>query len=131
MLFRSCLRDVSERATEALLHAVEKRVLERFAADAPVEAVLEALLDVAAAQPGHWRFAVQSLEPAIGRLVHGAAPRLPREFVVAMDGVPAEEPGYGSCAAALQDDGEVWIEHVASDLRWTHRAEAEIGRAHV
>lgn len=123
-VFIVCLRDVSDRTTRALADAMEKRLLEKFAVDAPLEAVLEAMLAAVASATPQWRFAVQYLEPASGTLIHGVAPQLAREFVMAMDGIPVEEPGFGSCAAALQADEEVWMPDVATELRWTHRAAA-------
>ena len=121
-VFIVCLRDVSQRTAAAALAAAERILLEHLAADSPLERSLEAMLLAAGASVAGCRFAVQYFNPATGRLQHGVAPQLAREFLAAMDGVPVGEPGYGSCASALAHRGVVWVDDVASDERWEHRA---------
>jgi diguanylate cyclase (GGDEF)-like protein/PAS domain S-box-containing protein len=123
-VFIVCLRDITRRTAEAELAAAERILLEHLAADSPLERSLEAMLVAAGASVGGCRFAVQYFNSATGRLQHGVAPQLAREFLAAMDGVPMGEPGYGSCASALAHRDVVWVKDVASDERWEHRAEA-------
>jgi diguanylate cyclase (GGDEF)-like protein/PAS domain S-box-containing protein len=123
-VFILCLRDVSSRATEAALAMAERTLLEQLASDASLERSLAALLEAGAGALPGCRLALQVFNAANGRLQHGVAPRLARTFLAAMDGVPVGEAGYGSCAAALAHRDAVWVEDVATDERWTHRAEA-------
>ncbi|MFM7067242.1 MAG: PAS domain S-box protein, partial [Gammaproteobacteria bacterium] len=123
-VFILCLRDVSDRAVQAAENAAEKVILDKLATRASLEQALEAMLAALAPAMPDWRFAIQYLDAARGRLLHGVAPRLARAFVAAMDDLPAEAAGHGSGTAALRAAGEVWIADVLQDERWAHRAEA-------
>ncbi|WP_165220772.1 hybrid sensor histidine kinase/response regulator [Aquisphaera insulae] len=78
----------------------QKEVLERIARGEPLRMVLDALcriVEANAAEPV--RAAILLVDPDGSRLVTGAAPSLPEEYLRAIDGGPID-PWIGTCSAA-------------------------------
>jgi PAS domain S-box-containing protein len=108
--------DVTERKrTEALL-AGEKLLLEMIAAGESLRGVLDALCRTVEAQ-GDDGMLCSVLLVEGGRLVDGAAPSLPREYVEAIDGLVIG-PEAGSCGTAAHHRHPVIVEDVARDPLW-------------
>ncbi len=111
------LEDVSAQARARALQHAEQDVLEQIASGAPLGEVLTAL--------------VRSIEklapPAIASIVlldetgtrsrHGAAPSLPVEYNVAIDGAPIG-PRAGSCGTAAFERRTVFVTDIDTDPLW-------------
>ena len=97
-LVRGSITDISERRRAEAHADGERRVLERLASSAPLEAVLGAITVVVEGLHLGDHAAIRLLDED-GLLRHAVAPRLPREFCAAMDEVPVALR-YGSCAPA-------------------------------
>jgi two-component system, cell cycle sensor histidine kinase and response regulator CckA len=116
-LFTGYIRDLSERKrTEALL-AGERKLLEMIAAGIELTKVLDSLCGIVEAQTEGMLCSVLLLDPDGVHLRHGAAPSLPEEYVMAIDGI-AIGPSVGSCGtAAYRKEGVVVID-IATDPLW-------------
>ena len=122
-LVRGSITDITERKRAELVAAGERRVLERLASNASLEAALEAIADVIEkVQPG----ALCAIRLVAGdRLQHVVAPRLPREYCAAMDEVPIGLR-FGSCAAAVYLSRQVICADIAKDAYWEYRRAAAL-----
>ena len=116
-LLRASITDITERKRAEAIAAGERRVFEKIAANAPLDAVFEAIGDLLENALPASRCALNRLDAAAGVLRFAVVPRLPREFVVAMDCVPTI-PGYGSCAAAAARGEAVIAADIATDPVW-------------
>jgi len=112
--------DITElRRTEAL-RAGEARVLERVAADAPLEETLATLARVFEDQADGMLASVLLVEGGVVR--HAAAPSLPEPWTRLVDGQPIG-PGRGSCGTAAYSRQPVIVTDIASDPRWARYRE--------
>lgn len=111
--------DVTERKQNEALVAGQRKALEMIATGAPLPEILEHLLNVLEAQSPEMVCSILLFDADQGRLRHGAAPRLPREFVAAVDGM-CVGPEVGSCGTAVFERTPVLAENIATDPRWTH-----------
>ena len=115
------LRDVTERSRGRLIAAGERRVFEKISANAPLEAVLQAIADVIERAVPGGRCAIDLLDAENRCLRHGVAPRLPREFVAAMDRSPVGLAA-GSSAAAVHLGRRVLTPDIDAAPCWESRA---------
>ena len=121
-LIRASITDISERKRAEAIAAGERRVFEKIAANAPLQAVLEAIAEVIErAMPASF-CAINLLDREHQTLNFGVASSLPREFIVAMDGVPVG-PRLGSCAAAVDSARPVLVADIDVDPVWEFRRE--------
>ena len=119
-LIRASITDITERKRAEAIAAGERRVFEKIAANAPLQAVLEAIAEVIErAMPASF-CAINLLDRERQTLNFGVATSLPREFIVAMDGVPVG-PQLGSCAAAVESARPVLVADIDVDPVWEHR----------
>jgi diguanylate cyclase (GGDEF)-like protein/PAS domain S-box-containing protein len=122
-LIRASITDIAERKRAEAIAAGERRVFEKIAANLPLPTVLEALIEVIERALAESRCAISLLDAEGRSLAIGAAPRLPRAFVAAMDGVPVGTR-CGSCALAAQRSEPVIAADIATDAHWESRREA-------
>jgi PAS domain S-box-containing protein len=94
----------------------QKQILEMIARDAPLPKTLEALLRLTEAQSPEMFSSILLLDDT-GRLRHGAAPRLPAEFLQSFDGLHIG-PKMGSCGTAAFRREPVIVEDIASSPLW-------------
>ena len=124
-LIRASIIDIAERKRAEAIAAGERRVFEKIAANSPLPAVLDSITEVLERVMLDSFGAVSLLEPDRLVLTVGSAPRLPRAFVAAMDGVPVGTR-FGSCAAAAYLAQPVMVPDVGTDARWEYRREAAL-----
>jgi diguanylate cyclase (GGDEF)-like protein/PAS domain S-box-containing protein len=118
-----CIRDITERKRGDAIAAGERRVFEKIAANAPLLSVLEAIAEVIERVIEGSYCAINLLDKE-GQVVRfGVAPRLPREFVAAMDHAPVGIR-FGSCAAAVYLSRQVTVADIETDALWEYRREA-------
>jgi len=122
-LIRASITDITERKRAEAIAAGERRVFEKIAANAPLQAVLEAISEVIERVMPASFCAINLLDQERRTLSFRVASRLPREFVVAMDGAPAGLR-FGSCAAAAHLARPVVIADVGTDPVWEYRRDA-------
>jgi diguanylate cyclase (GGDEF)-like protein/PAS domain S-box-containing protein len=122
-LIRASITDITERKRGDAIAAGERRVFEKIAANAPLLSVLEAIAEVIERVISDSYCAINLLDKE-GQVVRfGVAPRLPREFVVAMDHAPVGIR-FGSCAAAVYLSRQVTVADIETDALWEYRREA-------
>ena len=111
-------RDITEqKRLEALRHS-QRQVLEMIASGASVRQTLDGLLRAVEAQSPELLTSILLLDPDGVHLRHGAAPSLPLEYVLAIDGVTIG-PRVGSCGTAAFRREGVFVADIASDPLWT------------
>jgi diguanylate cyclase (GGDEF)-like protein/PAS domain S-box-containing protein len=120
-LIRASITDITERKRADAIAAGERRVFEKIAANAPLSTALQSICELIE------RVVPESFS-AISLLDHetlnfGAAPKLPREFVAAMDNAPIGIR-YGSCAAAVYLARQITVADIETDALWEFRREA-------
>jgi len=123
-LVRGSITDIADRKRAEIYATGERRVLERLASNATLEAALEAISDVVEKMHVGDRCAIRLLDDR-GTLRHVVASKLPREFCAAMDEVPVGLR-FGSCAAAAYLGRLVIVADIATDPFWEHRREAAL-----
>jgi diguanylate cyclase (GGDEF)-like protein/PAS domain S-box-containing protein len=122
-LIRASITDITERKRGDAIAAGERRVFEKIAANAPLLSVLEAIAGVIERVIEGSYCAINLLDKE-GQVVRfGVAPRLPREFVAAMDHAPVGIR-FGSCAAAVYLSRQVTVADIETDALWEYRREA-------
>jgi formate hydrogenlyase transcriptional activator len=104
------------RWSEALL-AGEKRVLEMIAKGEALPRILDALCRVVEEQSSGMLSSCLLLDANGTHLRHGAAPRLPKRYLDAIDGV-AIGPTGGSCITAAYRAAPVVVSDIAVDPLW-------------
>jgi diguanylate cyclase (GGDEF)-like protein/PAS domain S-box-containing protein len=124
-LIRASITDISARKRGEAIAAGERRVFEKIAANASLQAVLESIAQFIehVLRGSYCAIHLRDAEQEILSL--DVAPRLPREFVMAMDGVPISLR-YGSCAAAAYLQRPVHVENIATDVSWEFRRAAAL-----
>ena len=123
-LVRGSITDISERKRAEVYAAGERRVLERLASNAPLEAALEAITDVVERLHAGDRCTIRLLDED-GMLRHVVARNLPREFCQALHEVPVDLR-FGSCAAAVYLARQVIVADISTDPFWEYRREAAL-----
>ncbi len=107
---------LSERDAQALLDR-QVEVLELIARAAPLHDVLHEILTSLEDLMEDGRCSVLLLDREQGTLHHGAAPRLPHDYVAAIDGLSIGD-GAGSCGSAAALNAPVIATDVRTDPRW-------------
>jgi len=124
-LIRASITDIAARKRGEAIAAGERRVFEKIAANASLDAVLEAIAEVIERVMPSAKCAINLLDGDRGTLNFGVAPSLPRDFIVAMDGAPVSMR-YGSCSAAVYLARPVLVADIAQDVSWEYRREAAL-----
>ena len=118
-----CVRDSTERKRADAIAAGERRVFEKIAANAPLSEALEAIAEVIERVVQGSYCAINLLDPEHRVLSFGAAPRLPRAFLLAMDRAPVGLR-FGSCSAAVHLARQITVSDIEADPLWECRREA-------
>lgn len=95
----------------------QSRILQRLAANAPLNEILKRLVLLIEAQSPGMVCSVVLLSEDGDHIRHGAAPSLPKEYVEAIDGEPIG-PKHGSCGTAMYRGEPVCVTDIASDPLW-------------
>ena len=114
---RRLRRDAAGSKQAGRLLAGEKHLLEIVAQGQPLEAILTALCRLFEQLCPGSLTSILLLEPATGRLWHGAAPSLPLEYTEAING-GLIGPSAGSCGTAAYRAEPVIVRDIASDPLW-------------
>jgi PAS domain S-box-containing protein len=110
-------RDITERKKNAALLSDQMRVLEMIARGAPLHATLDALLRAIETQAADMFCSILLLDTDGLHIRHGAAPRLPEEYLRQIDGAAIGE-GAGSCGIAAFQGASVVVKDIAVDPLW-------------
>jgi two-component sensor histidine kinase len=106
------------RSTELL--ESERNILQRIAAGAPLDSVLEDLIRVVERPSGGEMLGSILLLSEDGKhLLHGAAPSLPCEYSAAIHGTEIG-PRVGSCGTAAFTGKPVYVTDISNDPLWTN-----------
>jgi len=112
-------KDVTSRhRRESFIHA-QMHIMERIAAGAPLDEILVAVIEVAESQDTRIRGSVLLLDAETHCLYHGAAPKLPQEFIEAINGVKIG-PDVGSCGTAAYLGQPIIVPDISSDPLWAN-----------
>ena len=122
-LLRASIIDITERKRADAIASGERRVFEKIAANAPLNAALEAICELIERAVPESCCAINLLDREKQALSFGVAPHLPREFVQAMDFAPIGIR-FGSCSAAVYLSRLVTVADIETDALWEYRREA-------
>ena len=112
-------RDHTEMHRVEQMDAAQRRILTAIASGQPLTEVLDAIVLAYEAQRSDALCSVLLLRG--GRLYHGAAPHLPRQYAKAIDGVVIG-PEVGSCGTAAWRRERVIVTDIATDPLWQYHA---------
>ncbi len=115
--FVTTYTDVTERKRAEVLRDGQAQVLQMIATSAPLEDVLDCLIDLIESQLRGIVGSVLLLDEDGNRLRHGAAPSLPEAFSKAIDGVRIG-PKVGSCGTAAYRREAVIVADIMRDPLW-------------
>ena len=112
-----CLVDLSRLKFIEALSAAENELLQMVATGQPLKIVLERLTCLIEAQ-FDGLFCTVLLLDLDGRHIRvGAGPRMPADYMQALDGYEIG-PSVGSCGTAMHDDRTVIVTDIATDPLW-------------
>jgi diguanylate cyclase (GGDEF)-like protein len=109
--------DITERKLANVLHEEQAHLLEMIAARAPLEHVLDRLIQLIESQLPNVFGSLLLLDKDGVRLRHGAAPSLPSAYTKAIDGASIG-PSVGSCGTAAYRRETVVVADIMSDPLW-------------
>jgi diguanylate cyclase (GGDEF)-like protein/PAS domain S-box-containing protein len=112
-------KDITSRHRRESFTNAQMHIMERIAAGAPLDEILVAVIDVAESHDARIRGSVLLLDAQTRRLYHGAAPKLPQEFIDAINGVEIG-PAVGSCGTAAYLGQAIIVEDISSDPLWAN-----------
>jgi PAS domain S-box-containing protein len=115
--FIGTVMDVTEPKRAEALRDGESRILEMIARDAPLEEILEKLVQVVEAQFAGLLCSVLLLDEDGQHMRHGAAPSLPTAYTKAIDGL-CIGPKAGSCGTAMYRREPVVVTDILQDALW-------------
>jgi diguanylate cyclase (GGDEF)-like protein/PAS domain S-box-containing protein len=124
-LIRASITDITERKRAEAIAAGERRIFEKIAGNASLSATLESICELIERVMADSCCAINLLDHERQVLNFGVAPKLPREFVAAMDGAPIGIR-YGSCAAAVYLTRQVTVADIETDALWEFRRDAAL-----
>ena len=128
-LFNVVLRDITERRRAEVLHAGQALILEMIAVGAPMEKTLNnLLLLIESLSTNGIICSILFLDEDGIHARHGAAPSLPDDYKMQIDGL-AIGPKVGSCGTAMYRQKPVIVTDIAKDPLWADYRElaAEFG----
>ncbi|WP_425400159.1 PAS domain S-box protein [Aeoliella sp.] len=109
--------DVHERKQAEEFRAAQIRVLEMITSEQPLEAILTELVTYIESQVAGAIGSILLVDNDGKRLRHGAAPRLPKEYNEAIDGIEIG-PNVGSCGTAAYHGRQILVDDIQSDPLW-------------
>ncbi len=117
--FPGVLVDINEQKRAEDLRALQTRLLELAVTDAPLETLLEMLIDtVEAVSATGMLGSILLLDPDERHLRHGAGPSLPKPYIDAIDGIEIG-PRVGSCGTAAHTREPVYVADITTDPLWS------------
>jgi diguanylate cyclase (GGDEF)-like protein/PAS domain S-box-containing protein len=114
------LRDVSERHRIEQFHLAQTEILERIAANAPLQDIMDTVVHLAEAQSSESRCAILLMDRSGRRLTLGSAPHLPKPYLQAVEGMEIGSSA-GSCGTAAYEGRTVIVADIESDPLWDSR----------
>jgi PAS domain S-box-containing protein len=117
IIWYGLLSDITERKRAEALSEGQRKVLEMIAGGVSLKETLDTLLQVIEQHSPDLHCSILLLDAAGIHLRHGSAPRLPLEYVLALDSI-AIGPNVGSCGTAAYRGEAVFVEDIASDPLW-------------
>ena len=117
VFMRQSEKEMARRKAAEVALAEQKQILEMIANDAPLAKTLEKLLQYTEAESPDMLSSILLLDED-GRLHHGAAPRLPEDYLRGIDGM-AIGPQVGSCGTAAFRREAVIVEDIQASPLWT------------
>ncbi|WP_460837629.1 sensor domain-containing protein [Noviherbaspirillum agri] len=118
-LYAAIMRDITERKKSQLLCTGQNKLLEMIALGAPVEEVLDRLIQLIESQSPGMLGSVLLLDDDGIHVRHGAAPNLPSGFITAINGRPIG-PTAGSCGTAMYTGKAVIVTDILTDPLWAN-----------
>jgi len=115
------VQEITERKRAEALMDGQRRILEKIARRVPLSQVLEDLARVVEEQDPGLICSVHLIDGDGTRLLAGAGPSLPAEYMRAMDGAPIVPPDAGPCCLAIHAQKDVLVPDIAADERWSMR----------
>ncbi|MFC7517340.1 EAL domain-containing protein [Herbaspirillum sp. GCM10030257] len=112
-------KDITSRHRRELFTNAQMRIMERIAAGASLYEILIAVIDLAESQSTRITCSVLLLDAETRRLRHGAAPKLPKEFIDGTDGAEIG-PDVGSCGTAAYLGQPVIVADISTDPLWVN-----------
>lgn len=116
-VFVAFVVDISERKRQVSLAKSRNRVYKQMATSAPLEEVLETIVNGVEAYYPEMICSILLLDEAGKCLVNGVAPSLPEFYTKATDNFKIG-PAAGSCGAAAFHNKPVFIENVLEHRNW-------------
>ena len=110
-------RDITERTQIEQREQTRRHVLELLATGAPLQTILEAVVQGVEAGNEEMMCSILLLDEAGERLLVAAAPSLPAFYNAAVHGLPIQS-GQGSCCRAAFSGQRVIVDDIASDPSW-------------
>ncbi|MBK7860642.1 MAG: PAS domain-containing protein [Archangiaceae bacterium] len=118
--------DVTERQRAYRLERSGALVLEAVATGAPLPEILGQLVGIIEEQSAGTLASILLVDPTGTRLMHGAAPSLPRAYVAAIDG-GAIAAQSGSCGTAAWRKEPVYVSDISVDPLWASYRQLALG----
>ncbi|MFC3664904.1 PAS domain S-box protein [Modicisalibacter luteus] len=110
-------QDITRLAQSEAFIEEQRRILEMISTNSPLAATLNAICEVGEARFPGARYSILLVDNEGQRLVHGASPSLPAEFIQKVHGMLIG-PGMGTCGAAAFHQALVVTEDIANDPNW-------------
>ena len=115
--------DISERKKIEEYIKNSNTILEMIAAGKPAPEVYDAIAMMYEARHPGMRCSLLELEE--GKLKHGGAPSMPKEYCDAVNGLQ-NGPNVGSCGASTYTKKRVLVENIETDPKWSDIKEAAL-----
>jgi GAF domain-containing protein len=115
----------AEKKQEAFRRG-QNKILQRLAANVPLTETLERLVLLIEAQSPGMLCSVLLLSEDGDHIRHGAAPSLPKAYVMAIDGAQIG-PKHGSCGTAMYRGEPVVVTDISTDPLWDDFREIAVG----
>ncbi len=122
------LTDFTEHKQQELQREGRSIVLEMLARNRPLSEVLDALCRAIEKTRHGILCSILLVDPATGRLTHGAGPGFPDYYLDAVDGTPIAM-GSGSCGEAAFSGKRVIAEDLATHPNWSRFTHMAVDRA--
>jgi PAS domain S-box-containing protein len=115
-------RNITKRKQAEKLMIDEKLIMEKIAADVSLISILKVVALTVEKQIHNSLCSIQLLDADGIHLRHGAAPSLPKDYNLAIDGIAIEE-NIGSCGTAAHKKKAVFVSDIATDPLWKNYKE--------
>ncbi|PQB06748.1 hypothetical protein BST83_05950 [Polaribacter filamentus] len=110
-------KNITKRKKAEQLMTDEKEIMEKIAANVPLKSILKAIAFAIEKQIDNSICSILLMDLDGIHLRHGAAPNLPKDYNLAIDGVAIGE-NTGSCGTAAYKKKAVFVSDIATDPLW-------------